>query len=298
MSRYLNVQSDIVFKKIFGQHPRLLKSFLNAMLPLPEDGLIESLEYLPVEQTPVIPEFKFTVVDVKCTDQQGRIFIVEMQIQWVPSFMERMLFGASQAYVKQLKKGEQYELLNPVYGLGLLAGNFDHDSEEWYHHYKIVNIEKPERQLEGLQLVFVELLKFKPRDMKEKRLQVLWMRFMLEINEKTRTVEADLLAVPEINEAIALAEEAAYTEGELASYDKYWDSVSTEKTLISGFYRKGLEEGILQGEVAMLIRLLTHKFGTIPAEYQKRIEDADAKSLLRWSENILEAKTLADVFRN
>src|ERR1700738_650684 len=108
MPRYLDPKTDIVFKKIFGQHPHLLKSFLNAVLPLPEDGFIVSLEYLPSAQVPVIPAFKYTVVDVRCTDQQGRIFIVEMQIQWTTGFMQRMLFNASKAYVSQLQKGEQF----------------------------------------------------------------------------------------------------------------------------------------------------------------------------------------------
>ena len=37
MVRYLDPKSDLTFKKIFGNHPDLLKSFLNAILPLPED---------------------------------------------------------------------------------------------------------------------------------------------------------------------------------------------------------------------------------------------------------------------
>lgn len=106
MSRYLDPKADVVFKKIFGERPHLLKSFLNALLPLPEDGLIETLTYLPSEQVPVIPTFKSTIVDVKCKDMKGRVFIVEMQIQWSKSFMQRLLFGASTAYVRQLEKGE------------------------------------------------------------------------------------------------------------------------------------------------------------------------------------------------
>jgi predicted transposase/invertase (TIGR01784 family) len=125
MSRYLDPKTDIVFKKIFGQHPHLLKSFLTAVLPLPENGLIDSLEYLPSEQVPQIPSFKYTIVDVRCTDQQGRTFIVEMQIQWTTSFKQRMLFNASKAYVNQLEKGEHYHLLRPVYGLALINTNFD-----------------------------------------------------------------------------------------------------------------------------------------------------------------------------
>jgi predicted transposase/invertase (TIGR01784 family) len=247
MPRYLDPKNDLVFKKIFGHHPKLLKSFLNAVLPLPPESMIENLEYLAAEQTPVIPTFKHNIVDVKCTDQQGRIFIVEMQIQWVPDFMQRMLFGASQAYVKQLEKGEKYDYLNPVYGLGLLASTFDSESEDWFHHYKIVNVEKPEREIKGLQFIFIELPKFKPSILAEKKLQVLWLRFLSEVNEKKHTIAPELLEVPEIKKAIELSEESGFTRGELIAYDDYWNAVSTVRTLMSGFYRKGVTKGKEEG---------------------------------------------------
>ena len=131
MGKYLDPKSDVVFKKIFGQHPHLLKSFLNAVLPLPEDGLIVELEYLPTEQIPTIPLFKRTIADVKCQDSQGKIFIVEMQIEWTDSFMQRLLFSTAHAYVKQLNRGEAYHLLNPVYGLGLINSTFDKTASLW-----------------------------------------------------------------------------------------------------------------------------------------------------------------------
>ncbi len=127
MSRYLNTRSDLVFKKIFGEHPHLLKSFLNAVLPLSDDKKIVELSYLPTEQIPEIPVLKRTIVDVKCTDKQGRMFIVEMQINWTDSFKQRLLFGTSQAVVKQLAKGEDYHLLQPVYGLGIVSATYDGD---------------------------------------------------------------------------------------------------------------------------------------------------------------------------
>ena len=313
MSKYLDPKADVVFKKIFGQNPHLLKSFLNALLPLPEDALIESLEYLPSEQVPIIPAFKSTIVDVKCLDQQGRSFIVEMQIQWTIGFMQRMLFNASNAYVKQLQKGEQYHLLKPVYGLGLINTTFDSHSDDWYHHYKMVNTEKPDRQIEDLQLVFIELPKFKSRTREEKKLQILWLRFMSELNADTQEVPADWLNVPEIKQAVELAEEAAYTPGELDSYEKYWDSVSIEKTLISGAKqegreegreegrkegrKEGREEGIALGEAAILKRQLKHRFGHLSAIDEHKINQANAETLLCWSERIFDAKTLEDLFK-
>ena len=55
MNRYLDPKVDLAFKRVFGEHIHLLKSFLNALLPLPEDALIDSLTYLSPEQVPEIP---------------------------------------------------------------------------------------------------------------------------------------------------------------------------------------------------------------------------------------------------
>lgn len=247
MPKYLDPKADVVFKKIFGEHPILLKSFLNAILPLPDDGQIDSLEYLAAEQIPTLPVLKRTIVDVKCTDEKGRVFIVEMQMEWINGFMQRMLFNSAAAYIKQLQKGEDYEFLCPVYGLGIIADIFDSTTPAWYHHYQIVNVQNPAKQLKGLELVFLELPKFKPSTKKEKRLRVLWLRFLSELNEQTREVASELLQVPEIRQACDLSEQAAYTPGELAAYDAYWDHVSTTRTLANGHYTAGRKAGHAEG---------------------------------------------------
>ncbi|GHV48077.1 hypothetical protein FACS1894181_02910 [Bacteroidia bacterium] len=72
MARYLDPKNDLVFKRIFGEHPHLLKSFLNALMPLEEGRYIESLEYLSPENVPENPLKKFSIVDVRCKDNYGR----------------------------------------------------------------------------------------------------------------------------------------------------------------------------------------------------------------------------------
>jgi predicted transposase/invertase (TIGR01784 family) len=257
MARYLDPKADVTFKKVFGEHPHLLKHFLNAVLPLQEREIVE-LIYLPSESAPRIPGMKRTIADVRCTDNEGRIFIVEMQIQWVDSFKQRLLFEGCQAFVKQLGKGEDYDLLEPVYGLGLVATTFD-PTDTWYHHYQLVNRNtNPVSVIEHLQLVFIELPKFPVESKTEKRLRLLWLRFMREIDQTTRVIPPELLAVPEIEEALDLLEESAYTEAELSSYDSYWDAVSTEKTLLNSSKAEGLiegkAEGLIEGEAKGLIK--------------------------------------------
>jgi hypothetical protein len=62
----------------------------------------------------------------------------------------------------------------------------------------------------------------------------------LKTEEAQSAFKQDVLREPEIAEALGLAREAAFTEAELEAYDKYWDMVSTERTLMRG----KLEEGI------------------------------------------------------
>lgn len=109
--RYLDPKADLTFKKVFGEHPDLVMSLLNALLPLTQEETITSIEYLPAELVPDNPLRKNTIVDVRCKDRQGRQFLVEMQMIWSPEFRQRVLFNASKAYVRQLGTSENYRLL-------------------------------------------------------------------------------------------------------------------------------------------------------------------------------------------
>ena len=249
--RYLDPKADLTFKKVFGEHPALVISLLNALLPFEtEDEKIESVEYLPIELVPDTPLKKNSIVDVRCRDKRGRIFIVEMQMIWSPAFMQRVLFNASKAYVRQIDKNEKFELLQPVYSLNLVDDIFLPDVEEYYHDYRIVHMEHSDKVIEGLRFIFVELPKFKAHSFSEKKMQVLWLRYLTEVDEKTRVVPQELMDVPEIKMAVEQLEESAFNDAQLWGYDDFWDAVRVEKTLVSDVqnkYREGMEQGIKQG---------------------------------------------------
>jgi predicted transposase/invertase (TIGR01784 family) len=241
----------LVFKRIFGEHPEILRSFLNAVLPFErEDEMIVSLTYLPSEQVPVLPVLKNTIVDVRCVDAAGRQFIVEMQMSWTAAFLQRMLFNASKAYVRQLEQREEYDLLQPVIGLALLDDTFD-KGPDYYHHYRVVNVERPGQVIEGLQLVFVELPKYKEaHPATSRRLRWAWLRFLRETGDAGtpghptgEELRSELGLTPELNQALEMAGESAFSHAELEAYDRFWDSVRVERTLLSGARRDGMEIG-------------------------------------------------------
>ena len=245
MGKYLDPRADLTFKKIFGEHKHLVISLLNAMLPLKEDEQVESIEYWPAEKVPDrMQAEKDSIVDVCCKDNKKREFIVEMQMTWTDSFKKRVLLNASKAYVAQSKKGDDYELLQPVYALNFVNENFMDDVDDYYHYFHLVHDKYTDQVIDGLHLIFVELKKFKPQTFSEKkegtrgidnfmgrRLQVLWLRFLTEINDETREVPAELLENAEVSEALEIVERAAFDDGEMRAYDKFWDNVSIHKTL-------------------------------------------------------------------
>ena len=245
---YLDPKADLTFKRVFGEHPDLVISFLNALLPFKnDDEMIESVTYLQPEMVPENPLRKNSIVDVRCRDNRGRQFIVEMQMVWSPEFMQRVMFNSAKAYVRQLDKKEDYSLLEPVYSLNLVNDVFLKDVPEYYHYYRMVHEKHTEKVIDGLHLVFVELPKFTPHTMGEKRMQVLWLRYLTEIDGYMETVPQELLDIPEINKAMEVVEESAYTPEQLLGYDKFWDIIRTENTLYSSGVRQGRAEGMERG---------------------------------------------------
>ena len=253
MGKYLDPRADLTFKKIFGErlrvgeqssgmHKHLVISLLNALLPLKDDECVESIEYWPADQIPERTEAeKYSIVDVCCKDNKQREFIVEMQMTWTESFKKRVLLNASKAYVAQTNKGMKYKNLQPVYALNFVNAQFMKDVDDYYHYYHLVHDKYTDKVIDGLHLIFVELPKFKPQTISERKMQVLWLRFLTEINDKTQEAPAELLENAEVSEALEILERAAFTDAEMRAYDKFWDEVSSLRT-IEGDWEDKLKE--------------------------------------------------------
>ena len=252
--RYLDPKADLTFKKIFGEHKDLLISLLNALLPLADDEQIESVEYLSPELVPETYVGKNSIVDVRCRDVKGRQFIVEMQMLWTEAFKQRVLFNASKAFVRQLDKKRKYELLQPVYSLNLVNETFMKDyPDEFIHNYSVVHELHSDEIIEGLHFTFVELPKFQAHSLKEKKMAVLWLRFLTEIDEQTKQAPQELLDNPETCKALKAVEESAMTKNELLAYEDFWDKLGAERLLFVDSNRINREEGRAEGRAEGII---------------------------------------------
>ena len=72
--------------------------------------------------------------------------------------------------------------------------------------------------------------------------------------------------------------------------------VTLGEQLIEQGRQEGRQEGRQQGQRAILLKLLRFRFGVIPESTRARLEVASESELERWSECVVDASGLADVF--
>nr|VFK61055.1 MAG: hypothetical protein BECKUNK1418G_GA0071005_101527 [Candidatus Kentron sp. UNK]VFK69576.1 MAG: hypothetical protein BECKUNK1418H_GA0071006_101611 [Candidatus Kentron sp. UNK] len=83
------------------------------------------------------------------------------------------------------------------------------------------------------------------------------------------------------------------------AFEQALSSIEEDKKVayITSIERLGLERGMQQGEAAVLHRQLNSKFGEkFTDAYRQRIDKADIDTLLDWSEQVLSARSIDEIF--
>jgi hypothetical protein len=88
---FLDPKSDIAFKKLFSnaQHTEIVINFLNNTLNRPKGKKIVSVTINDPYNHPETITAKSSIVDVRCTDQNGSEYILEMQVVNQQDYAER-----------------------------------------------------------------------------------------------------------------------------------------------------------------------------------------------------------------
>jgi hypothetical protein len=60
--------------------------------------------------------------------------------------------------------------------------------------------------------------------------------------------------------------------------------------------QQGMQQGLQQGEAKVLVHLIERKFGELPDTYRRQISEADEEIILLWSDRLLTAQTLEQIF--
>ncbi|MFP3012317.1 MAG: Rpn family recombination-promoting nuclease/putative transposase [Rickettsia sp.] len=159
MQRYLDPTNDSLFKKIFRDLERL-KEFINAVLELPEGFRIKEIEFIPVEQVPIIDKGKKSIFDLKVKDEAGSWYIIEMQKRNESDYLKRVQYYSAHSYVQQLTKGIKHKDLLPVIVISLIKTKMFDDEVPCISLHKMLETKTNKQYLFDFSYVFIELKKF------------------------------------------------------------------------------------------------------------------------------------------
>jgi len=250
---FADPKTDFVFKRIFGSevHKPLLIELLNALLELSGDHRIIDLQYFPPEQRVPVAELKMSVVDVKCFDQSGRHYVVEMQVLNVEGFEKRVVYNTSKAYVTQLRAGHDYPGLDDVVGVTIC------DFLLWpgppspggaavpmLSRWRMQEQHGGALGLSQVQYVFLELPKYAAGDDPQGTIDR-WAYFFREA--ETLGVVPPALSQAPYREAMEVARMAGFSAEELDLYDRARIAEQDARGALTLADRLGVEKGMRKG---------------------------------------------------
>lgn len=239
----INTKSDQAFKIVFGEKPHLLISLLNNLLPLQHP--IVSIEYLTPEISPELKDGKNSIVDVRCTDNHGRHFIVEMQVGKQAGFVKRVILNTTKVYSRQLLKDKRFALTQPVYSLNLLDHTITNNNIEWYHHYSFSNRNDHSDIWEDIQIIFIELPKWKKRnkfDLTNPKDR--WLMYFTKPDAFDRLSKEERAKYNEVCEAMDTLIAQNCSIEKLIAYENYIDGVNQYITTMEHERQEGMLEGV------------------------------------------------------
>jgi len=248
---------DFAFKKIFGKlgNEVCLISLLNAILDLPNP--VESVEFLNPFSLKEFEEAKLICVDVKATDTDKRVFIVEVQMVVSASFAKRAVYYAAKAYFDQLASGQGYGKLKSTYAICILMRPIWPDAR-LHHHFRLVEKESGTVLDDAIEIHTLELSKFnKPVGLlSEASVLQQWCYWIKYSHEHTEDELCTLLpglaflhATQELKEIQDVTEERRmYDSREKAVHDLESGLIDAREEGLE----KGREEGREEGEIKLI----------------------------------------------
>ena len=240
-SRFLDPTNDVAFKRLFSDK-EILKDFLNAVLRLPEGHKIKELQFIPVEELPPFGFGKRSIFDVKCCDEAGNWYVVEMQNRSEKAFLKRAQYYAAHAYVSQGVQGKTHDGFMPVILVALSKYKLFDDSIGYISYHKTFEEETKQHCLYDMSYVFIELPKFTKKEKELKTIEDYWLYFFSQWSKTNEPPEN--LTDECIVKAYKTLDQFNWTEGQYDAYVRARLAAEAEELSLNKSFEEGIEAGL------------------------------------------------------
>jgi len=251
--------NDFAFKKTFGspENKVALISLLNAILTLPVP-----IVDVTIENPFNLQDFhddKLSILDIRAVDQRGAIYDVEMQLSPHSGLVKRIVFYGCEVYAGQLKAGDDYSELKPVYSICLLLGQLWGDSPKVHHAFRLVDRDSGRLLEETLEIHTLELgwYNLKESDLETASLLDRWLYWLLHAHQYDAQTLLRLFPQPEFQKATDSIDRIAKKSEDKTMYDTREKAIRDQQWILNAARRQAREEGELLGRIRMLQNLLS-----------------------------------------
>ena len=242
----LSPKVDFVFKKIFGneKHPNILISFLNAVIK-PTD-LIKSVQIKNTDIEKEHIEDKYSRLDIKAITNNGEYINIEIQVKNEYNMIKRSLYYWSKMYEGQLTKGQDYDTLSRTICINIL--DFKYLKNDNFHNcYRLKEKNTNEELTDVMELHFIEIPKLRKLENSEDISDMLeaWITFIE--SPTSELIDKLEMSSDEIKEAKEELLRLSGNDKERERYEKRFESLLEQNSLLANAERKGLEKGLQKG---------------------------------------------------
>lgn len=245
---FINPCVDFAFKKLFGDENNkdILISFLNSVLS--EANQVVEVTLLNPMNHRVHFYDHASILDVKATDEKGRLYNIEMQVSRQAYFNQRVLYYWSKLYTSQLRKSSPFNDLNKTICINVLNFTYFNHEPHYHNKFKVLSETSQRSYFDDFELHFIELTKFDDDLTHIKTALDRWVTFLNKANYYDRdTIPVELDQEPAIHKAFKTLNEISLTEAERELYENSLKLLRDERAVMSTAREEGLEEGLEKG---------------------------------------------------
>ena len=201
---------------------------------------------------------KLSILDVKAVDESGSIYHIEMQLTTFSGLTERIVFYGCELYAGQLKAGEDYTQLKPVYSVCLIDGILFRDATNLHHRFQLSDPATGRVLHDILEIHILELARYTLTETQLATASQLyrWLYWLLNAQRYEPDALLRLFPEAEIQQATrALIEISEKTEDK-TMYDAREKAIRDQQSALNSARQEGERIGQLMGKIATLEGIL------------------------------------------
>jgi predicted transposase/invertase (TIGR01784 family) len=259
-SVFVDPLSDFGFKKIFGRSgsTEALKDLLNSLLKL--DKPVIAIILITTEQVGDLKTDRKAVFDIHCKDEEGNLFIIEVQKLKEEYFKDRSVFYSTFPIRSQGERGEWNFELKKTYAICILEFCFDDTHpQKVIHEVKLIDLSTKEIFYDRLTFLYVELPKFIKKETELITREDKWLYVLTNLTNLNE-MPLSLLGDSVFNQFFMDARKAHLTELELQAYyankKVEWDEFAIKETAMKDGKAEGKAEAIEEKNAEFVTNLL------------------------------------------